>query len=186
MYDQLREKWLKALGDPLLGPQQALLLQETGSPWGWREPLQPRVVNHATDGATTELAGASPAATGRALTVPTQEVLIVEQLDYWYREAAGGSLTTAINSATLELLVDGKGDRRLPKFTLDYFARGDAALRFGKLPLGWVIPRGKQVTLKLVPSGTAGGNFDLYVDLLVRREPLWLMQAAGLLEPGGA
>lgn len=183
-FDQLKQKWLQALADPMQGPAQTLLLTETKSPWGWRESLQPSVINHATDGAAVNLIG--PAASGsgnRKLTVPSQEVLIIEQLDYWYREAAGGDLTAAINGATLQLLINGKGDRRLPKFALDYFARGDAVLKFGKLPLGWVVPVNAKVALNMVPSGTAGGNFDLYVDLLIRREPLWLMEAAGLVQP---
>ena len=183
-FDQLKQKWLAALNDPLQGPAQALLLTETKSPWGWRQSLQPSVINHATNGDTVNLIG--PAASGagnRKLTVPSQEVLIIEQLDYWYQENAGEDLTAAINGAKLQLLINSKGDRRLPTFTLDYFARGDSVLRFGKLPLGWVVPVNGTVALNMIPSGTAGGVFDVYVDLLIRREPLWLMEAAGLVQP---
>lgn len=185
VYDALREKWLAALADPILGPQQALLLLETASPWGWRESLQPRVVAHATDGAAVDLiAPDASASTNRKLLIGGDQVAIIEQLDYWYQESSEGALTAAINGGLIKLLVDGEQDRRLPEFTLDYFARGSNSLRFGKLPLRWVLPRQATVKLVLTPEGTAGGEFDLYVDLLVRREPRWLMEAAGLVDAG--
>lgn len=184
MYPELKQKWLNALADPLVGPQQALLLLEQKSPWGYREVLHPRVAAHATDGATVTLIGPDASGNNRALKVRTEEVVIIEQLDYHYEEAEQGDLTAAINGGKLQLLIGGAEDPRLPTFTLDNFHVGDSVIQFGKIPLGWVLPREQGFELNLIPSGTAGGSFNLKLDLLIRREPRWLMLAAGLVEPG--
>lgn len=184
MFAELKQKWLAALNTPQRVIENAILLTETKSPWGWRETLQPKVEGHATDGAAVDLIEPGASGDNRDLTIPESDVVIVEQLDFWYEEAAQGDLTAAINGTKLKLLVNDEEDRRLPEFAVDYFARGDSVLRFGKIPLGWVVPRNQAVKLVMTPSGTAGGSFNLYVDLLVRHEPLWLMEAVGLLDAG--
>lgn len=186
MFPDLKKDWVDALRDPHRRPTHALMLLETKSPWGRRQSLQPTALDVATDAAAATLIGPevdrATTPTYRKLQLIKEEIVIVEQLDYWYQETDGGDLTDDINEAELSLLINGEQDVRLPAFPLNEFANGSAALKFGKLPLGWILPREATLELVLTPNGTSGGEFDLYVDLLIRREPLWLMQEAGLVE----
>ena len=186
MFPELKKDWLEALRDPNRRPTHSLMLLETKSPWGRRQTLQPKALDVATDDSAATLIGPnvdrSSDPTYRKLDPVTQEIVIVEQFDYWYQETDGGALTDDINAAELALLINGEQDVRLPTFALDEFANGTASLKFGKLPLGWILPREAELSLVLTPNGNSGGEFDLYVDLLIRREPLWLMQEAGLVE----
>lgn len=186
MFEALKRRWIEALRDPSRAPSHALLITETKTPWGWRESLQPSALALATDAAAVTLIGPSvnesSNTTYRKLDPASQEVLIVEQFDYWYEEASQGDLTADINACKLKLLINGQLDRRLPEFALNRFARGDSVLKFGKLPLGWILPREATVALVCTPNGNSGGSMNVYCDLLIRREPLWLMEEAGLLE----
>jgi hypothetical protein len=188
MYAERKNQWLQNLADPVLGPQLRLMLIETGSEFRQRRVIDTKREALATNAAAAVLIGqnladAVIAAGSVNLKTPEQSCLILEQLNYWYQEADGGDLTPAIEGAKLKLEIGGEQDPILPEFTLNGYHRGDSALRFGALPLGLVVPPEQALTLTLTPSGTAGGSFDLYVSLVLRLEPLWLMDAAGIARP---
>lgn len=186
-----RDQWLKLLSDPVLGVQTRLMLRDVGSEFAVRQVLDCKRESHATNGAAATLIGpavsvSDQAAGSRKLVVPAGEVLILEELNYWYQEDAGGSLTAAINGCKLKLLLGKEQLPELPEFTLADYHRGDASLRFGAIPLRRWVSSQEDVTLTFTPSGTAGGLLDLYVSLSVRKEPRWLMEAALLVDPAGA
>lgn len=187
--NERKQRWIDRLADPELGLQHAVMLQDVGSEFKRYATREGRRVGIATDAAEAVLIGdvaASLVTLGsRRLVVPTGLCMKVEQLNYYYREAAGGTLTEAINAAQIILKTGGKQVQELPGFRLDEFDVGDSALRFGAIPVGlWVTPE-RQLSVTLKPSGTAGGSFDCRVSLVLRFEPREIAQAAGLIDPWG-
>lgn len=190
MFQRNLDEWLANLANPVLAPQHRVMLLDVGSEFKrWRQ-LDPRRVNISTDDAALNLIGpdvslADQAAGSRKLNVPDGECFRVSQINYWYREAADGALTPAIENSRLRLLFGKEESEIFPSFALGEFARGGSQLRFGAIPIGeWLLPE-RQLTLQLIPSGSAGSAFDVYVSLLLRSEPRVLIEAAGLVNPRG-
>lgn len=191
MFQDAQQSWIEVFrdGDAPLRVNHRLLLKAHGSEFAHRRVYEPRRVNVASNLAETTLLAADVTAAqvtagSRKLVVPTDEVLILEELNYNYRENGGGTVTSDMDAGTLELLINGQADYRLPKFTLNNFARGDNGLKFGTLALGWILPPRALLSLKFAGGGAGGDAMDVYCSLTFRHEPLWLMQAAGLVLQG--
>lgn len=191
MFQDAQQSWIEVFrdGDAALKVNHRLLLKAHGSEFAYRRVYEPRREAVASDLAETTLLGADVTAAqlsagSRKLLVPNHEVLVVEELNYKLEEASGGTVTSDMEAGTLEVLVNGQTDARLPKFTLGNYARGANGLNFGTLALGWILPPRALLSIKYAGGGAGGDSLNLYLSLTVRHEPLWLMQAAGLVLQG--
>lgn len=188
MFDKSQSEWLQLFShpEPSVRLQHRLLLLQNGSEFSERRVYDPRRLAVASDLAETVLLGAKPTAAeitagSRVIQIPSSQVAIIEELNYFYRESSDGALTSDINGCTLELQVGSETTARLPKFTLDAYHRGATGLLFGTYPLGLILQPGKLPTLKFKGNGGGGDSMDVRVSVTVRFEPKWLMQAAGLI-----
>lgn len=190
MFEEAKRDWLDVFqnGSPMERIQQRLLLKATGSEFAVKRVYEPKRIGQTTAPATTAglvILGAEPAdesAGDKKLIVPKNSVAELVELNYYYREAAGGALTSNINASTLELVVGPEAQADFPKFQLQDFHRGQAdnGLMFGALPLGIAVPPERPIALKLTGGG-GSDSMDVRVSVVVRFEPLWLYKAAGLV-----
>ncbi len=156
------------------------ILRNQGSEFADAVIIEAPVEGQSTNTATAvTLIGPTSSAT-RQLEAMESEAWVLSELNYWYQEASGGTITAAIHAATLKLLIGGKLYRRYPPFALNRFARGDGALRFGALKLNIIVPAKADVQLIMTPPNTGASSFNLYTSLMLRAEPRELMVLAGL------
>jgi len=188
MFAKQQQDWLQVLADPVMGPVLRLQLLANGSEFKQRRVLDAKRLAFATDAAAAvtligrDVTDAEVAAGSRRLRCPEQQVIVLEQLNYWYEEVAGGALTAGIDGCKLALTVNGEQLGHFPEFALSDYHRGGSALRFGALPLGIPLGTEEAAALILTPSAAVGEELNLYVSLLVRLEPRWLFAAAGIVE----
>lgn len=190
MFAQRQQQWVQVLADPVMGPMLRLQLLENGSEFKQRRVLDAKrlAISIADDAAVLigpDVTAAQITAGSKRLRCPEQQVIVLEQLNYWYEEAAGGTIVAAVDANKLKLEIDGEQLGHFPEFALSDYHRGDAALRFGAIPLGIVAGTEQAITLTLTPSAPGGGGTDVanvYVSLVVRLEPRWLFAAAGIVE----
>jgi len=188
MFEEAQQSWLRVFehGDDATRINHRLLLKTHGSEFARREYPEARRVNVASNLARTLLLGPKPtnaelAAGSKRLVVPSTEIAVFEELNFLYRENAGGSITDAINACTLEVLVNGETPKGLDKFTLNNWKRGESGIAMGALALGIILPPQATLRIYFKGEGAGGDAMDLHVSPTIRFEPLWLMKAAGLV-----
>ncbi|MCW8134721.1 MAG: hypothetical protein KIT75_03510 [Planctomycetota bacterium] len=186
MFEQAKADWLAALADPspVARINQRLLLKAHGSEFGYRRVYEPAQIGVSSGLSRTEILGPAVAETSgkKRLLVPNGFAAVIEEINYHYREASGGSLGSNIPASVLELQLGGEVLSRFPAWRLDAFHKGAGGdgLMFGAIPLSVWLENGKAVQLYLTGGG-GSDSMDVRVSLTVRFEPLWLMQAAGLV-----
>jgi hypothetical protein len=173
--------------DGTLSPFMRIMLQNMGS-----EFYTPRVIEERAQAfepqSSNEVELIGPDGT-RPWDVPEGEAVKVEEINFNFYESSAGPVTAAMQGCSL-LLVTGKGNRRKPLHGIpplrlgDWIVRNDR-LHFGAIPVGvWLVPE-SDLRVVLAGSGAGGAtqSMEFEVSLTLRREPRWLAEAAGFVQP---
>ncbi|MDC1143103.1 hypothetical protein OAU50_08425 [Planctomycetota bacterium] len=185
-YDERKRQLLLAIADPVSGPFIRMQLNSIGSELRKEVAREVKVLAFSTATKNQQIIGPSndAKAENRVFNIARGEAARLDEINFTWEQQSGADLTK-INEIRLVPLMNGKTVDGVGELRLGDWELGTAGLKFGAIPVKqWLNPdENFEVVLKGPQDGA--DTIDFSVSLILRKEPSWLAEACGFVQPRG-